>query len=70
MKKKIVRIVAMLYMFANLFNVWLYWKEGFSYLLPHSIFYDMLFWLKHMKKIQPHRNCTGLREGNFNSLCR
>lgn len=31
-------------------------KDRFSYLLPHSICCDTIFWLKYRKKIWPHRN--------------
>ena len=47
--------MALVYIFANLLNVSLKGKAaGFLYLPPHSICCHMLFWLKHLKKIQLH----------------
>lgn len=46
--KKLAVRVALLYIFANVFNVWLN-TAGFLFLLPHRICFDILLGLKYME---------------------
>ena len=56
--------MALFYIFATVFNVWLNEIAGFSFLFQCSICCDMLFWLKYMKKIQYHTDIE-LESGNI-----
>ena len=54
--KNVVRSRACFYSFGKLFNFWLHRKKiaGFSFLLLHLTYCNMLFWLKNMKKLQTY----------------
>ena len=54
------------YRSTNLFNIWLNRRQlDFSHLILSSDFLDLLFWLKTMKRIQPHTDMQFKNGGIF-----
>lgn len=53
--KKVVRRVALFYMFSNLFTEWPNRSQMDSYICLSIQFVVILLWLKKVKKILPHR---------------